>query len=102
MLLIFFIHTQSRRRCFDVYVVYLEPVDLERGNRRHELEVTESDWIIPSLHLSIAGDKILTLNVTTNSTLRMNTLYNTTLFTAMEMVEVGSFQFCESTLSSTN
>ena len=93
-------HTQSQRRCFDVYVVYLEPVDLERGNRGHE--VTESDWIIPSLYLSIAGDEILTLNVTTNTTLRMNTLYNTTLFTATEMVEVGSFQFCKCILSSTN
>ena len=95
-------HPQSERQCFDVYVVHLEPVELERsnrGSRLHELEVTESDWIIPSLHLSSAGDGKLTLNVTTNSTLRTNMLYNTTLITAMGMTEVGSFQFCKCTIT---
>ena len=81
-----------------MYVVHLKPVELEPESGRprlHDLEVIESDWIIPSFHLSSAGDEILTLNVTTNTTLRTNMFYNTTLITTMEMMEVGDFQFCK-------
>ena len=81
-----------------MYVVHLKPVELESESGRprlHDLEVIESDWIIPSFHLSSAGDEILTLNVTTNTTLKTNMFYNTTLITTMEMMEVGDFQFCK-------
>ena len=98
----FLLHLQSQRQCFDMYVVHLKPVELETDSGRsrlHELEVIESDWVIPSLHLSSAGDEILTLNVTTNSTLRTNTFYNATLITTMDTMEVGNFQFCKCTVT---
>ena len=55
----------------------------------------ESDWIIPS----VDDNGTLTLNVATNSTLSANTFYHATLITAMDMMEAGSIQFCECTIT---
>ena len=75
-------------------MVHLESVEPNRVGSRSE--VIESDWIIPSLDV---GDEKLTLNVTTNSTLSTNMIYNVTLITAMEMIEAGNVQFCKCTVS---
>ena len=88
-----------QQRCFDVYLVHFEQ---ETGRERSELyepEVIGSDWIIPSLDISGAGDETLVLNVTTNSTLNTNTFYRATLFTAMDMMEAGSILFCKCTMT---
>ena len=90
-ILLFYNHTQSQRQCFDVYVVQLEPVGLERGSTGsglHELVVIETGLIIPS------GDETLTLNVTTNTILSTNMHYEAILITTTDMVEAGDFQFC--------
>ena len=94
------IHAQSQRECFDVYVIHLESVELNRvGSRLYKPEVIESDWIIPSLNTSDVGGGNLTLNVTTNSTLSTNMFYRATLITTMDMVEAGDFQFCKCTVT---
>ena len=80
-------YQQSQRRCFDVYVVYLEPVTGSEG--------LESNLIIPSVNVNGS----VTLNVTANSTLSTNTLYRATLITAMDMMEAGSIQFCKFTVT---
>ena len=88
--------SQSHRHCFDAYKVRLESVEQERGRSRHfQPEVIESGQIIPT----VSSDGTLTLNVTTNSTLSTNTLYRATLFTAMDMMEAGSIQFCKFTVT---
>ena len=92
-------YSQSRRQCFDVYVVGLESVKLETSRSRSVLhEVIESGLIIPRLDMSGSGDQKLTLNVTINSTLSTNTFYQATLITAMDMMEAGSIQFCKCTV----
>ena len=84
--------SQSHRHCFDAYKVRLESVEQERGRSRHfQPEMIESGQIIPN----VSGDGNLTLNVTTNSTLSTNTFYRATLFTAMDMMEAGSIQYCK-------
>ena len=56
-----------------------------------------SNQIIPS----VSGDGTLTLIVTANSTLSTNMFYYATLFTTMDMMEAGNFQFCKCTLAIT-
>ena len=87
---------QSQRRCFDVYVVQLKPVGLERSSRGsgfHELEVIETGLIIPSV--SDSDDGSFTLNVITNSTLSANMFYQAILTTTRDTMEAGSFLFCK-------
>ena len=89
-------YSQSRRQCFDVYVVHLKSVKLETGRERSVLhEMLESDWIIPRLDISSPEDRKLILNVTTNTTLSTNMFYQATLITTMDMVEAGNIQFCK-------
>ena len=68
-------------------------VEEDGGSGLCEAEITENNRIIPSYNTS--GDGKLTLNVTTNSNLRTNMFYRATLFTAMNMIEAGSFLFCK-------
>ena len=82
----------SQRNCFDVYLVRFEEETSSEGSGPYDIE---SDWIIPSLNVSDVGDGKMTLNVTTNSTLNTNKLYQATLITTMDMMEAGSFQFCK-------
>ena len=94
MLLLLLLYSQSHRECFDVYKVRLE--SQEREQLRHfQPEVIESGQIIPD----VSFDGILTLNVTTNSTLNTNVVYRATLITTMDMMEVGSIQFCKCTVT---
>ena len=87
---------QSQRRCFDVYVVHLESVELETGSGESSLhELIESEPIIPSVDDSGDGIARLTLNVTTNSTLGTNMFYRATLITAMDTMEAGNVLFCK-------
>ena len=92
--MLFFMYTQtSQRNCVDVYLVQFEKGIGSEGSGLYELEVTESNWIIP--YGNNSGDRKLTLNVTTNSILSANTLYQATLITTMDMTEAGRFQFCK-------
>ena len=87
---IFFILTHpqvSQRECFDVYKV--------TSRNRSRSEVIVSNRIIPS----VSGNGNLTLNVTTNTTLSTNMFYQATLFGTTDMMDAGSFQFCECILS---
>ena len=87
---------QSQRRCFDVYVVHLESVELEAGSGVSGLhELIESEPIIPSVDDSGDGIARLTLNVTTNSTLGTNMFYRATLITTMDTMEAGSIRLCK-------
>ena len=95
-------YSQSRRQCFDVYVVRLKSVKLETGRGRSVLhEMIESDLILPRLDMSGSGDRKLILNVTTNSTLSNNMFYTATLITTMDMMEAGNIQFCKYTYTVT-
>ena len=85
----------SQQQCFDMYLVHFEQETGSGGSGQYEPEVIESNWIVPS----VDDNGNLTLNVTTNSTLSTNTLYRATLFTAMDMMEAGSIQFCKCTLA---
>ena len=75
-----------------MYLVHFEQETGSGGSGQYEPEVIESNWIVPS----VDDNGNLTLNVT-NSTLSTNTLYRATLFTAMDMMGAGSFQFCKCT-----
>ena len=86
----------SQRNCFYVYLVHFEE---ETGSQESGVYEIESDWIIPSLNISNVGDEKMTLNVTTNSTLGTNKLYQATLITTMDLMEAGSFQFCKYTVT---
>ena len=66
-------------------------VHLKLGTGNEGLGLIESNWIIPSVIVNVS----VTLNVTTNSTLSTNMFYRVTLFTAMDMMEAGSIQFCK-------
>ena len=91
----FLIYPQvSQTQCFDVYLVRFEEVT---GSEESGLYVIESNLIVPSDDMS--GDGKLTMNVTTNSTLSTNMLYQVTLLTAMDMTKAGSFQFCKYTFT---
>jgi len=87
---------QSQRRCFDVYMVHIESVELETGSGGSELhELIESDPIIPSVTVSGEDRVRLTLNVITNSTLRTNMFYCATLITILNTMEAGKVLFCK-------
>ena len=86
----------SQRNCFYVYLVRLEE---ETGSQESGLYEIESDWIIPSFNISDVGDEKMTLNVTTNTILSTNKLYQATLITTMDLMEAGSFQFCKYTVT---
>jgi len=88
--------TQSQRRCFDVYVVHLESVELETGSGESGLhELIETGPIIPSVDDSGDREGRLSLNVTTNSAINTNMFYNATLITILDMMEAGSVQLCK-------
>ena len=79
-----------------MYVVQLEPMELEQGSRGsgfHELEVIETGLIIPSVNDSRDGTPTLTLTIQT--TLNTNMFYQATLITTMDMEEAGNVQFCK-------
>ena len=90
---------QSQRSCFDVYLVRIEPLELDtdrEGSRLNKL--IKSEPIVPSVDDSGGGKRRLTLNVITNSSLDTNMFYNATLIAIPDGVEAGSIRFCKCTL----
>ena len=74
-----------------MYVVHMDPVEETDNGRMQDQEVLKTGLITPSVDDS--GN--LTVNVTANTTLSINTFYQATVIAAMGMVEVGRSHFCK-------
>ena len=82
-----------------MYLVDIEPSELDTDSEGSRLnELIKSEPIVPSVDDSGGGERRLTLNVTTNSSLDPNMFYNATLLTISDGVEAGSIQFCKCTV----